>query len=285
MPGKITAFVRGVSRLIRNPYLLDTYEQSSQYWKRQAEENRQKADNHASVIKGYQSMLKNYESAVTLSSEIGSRVYFDRESGLLQSFKFLSSWEGGPPTFYMSHGKLTEENLRHKLQSGLLELMTPKQAADKSQWPSSIEGLKQMAAKCNIEVYENPCYGIPVLKIQGVELPMCDWRAVEEAVTTIDQNRACGILTFGRGEFKIYTDPEKYVKEYKDELNTRGPIGVTEVTLSRDPALHKELDDIKWGEAGEENPNDLKYYQDKYAEKQEPEMETIQELEGEVPDR
>lgn len=285
MPVKVAALVRDISRLIRNPHLLDTYEQSSQYWERQASENQRRTENYASAIKGYQSTLKSYEEAIALSKEIAPQIYFDRESGLLQSFQYIDLKENSQPVFRMSHGEFTAEGLGRRLEAGLLEPMTQQQVEEKGQWPSSIEKLKQMAAQCGLEIHADiDCRIPPMITIQEVALPVNDWKEAEDLISAVARNEVCGILTFGRGEFAVYTDPEKYVREYKGELGTVGVMGVKEVTLSKDPALHKEMDDIKWGAFGEKNPYDLKHYQDKYAEKQATELEATPELEGEAPE-
>lgn len=258
MPNKIVAALQSIRKILREPFLINDYEEA-------LKEERAYGDHFAKKAKGYYDYLQSYERAIALSKEIASQIYFDRELGLLQAFQYIDiDLQNRQPIFKMSHGEFTVEDFRKKLTIGLLEPMTQEQVAEKGQWPRSVESLKQVAAECSLEIWRNPELP-PMVKIQGTALPMNNWQEAEDIIAAIKSQKVCGILAFGGGQdYSVYTDPRKYMQQYAEELNVMGAMGgVTALTLSKDPELLKGMDDIKWGYAGEENPYDLAYYQKK----------------------
>lgn len=89
------------------------------------------------------------------------------------------------------------------------------------------------------------------------------------------------------GETIVYNDAKEYLQAYKEALNEYGVVGgFKATTITRDPEICKAVDDLIYGEFGEENPYDLEHYQKKYAEASsehveqplEPEFEADEEL-------
>lgn len=94
-----------------------------------------------------------------------------------------------------------------------------------------------------------------------------------------------GKIEYGYGDEQTFYDTEKYIQAFKEALYEMGPMSVKAKTFTRDPAAHKAIDDLIWGEFGEENPNDPDYYKMKNAEasgeraEQQPEPELDEDLE------
>lgn len=63
------------------------------------------------------------------------------------------------------------------------------------------------------------------------------------------------------GETMTFTDANEYLECIKENIEYMGIIGLKFRTLTRDPAVRKAVDDILYGEAGEENPHTIEYYE------------------------
>lgn len=63
------------------------------------------------------------------------------------------------------------------------------------------------------------------------------------------------------GETMTFTDANEYLECIKENIEYMGIIGFKFRTLTRDPAVRKAVDDILYGEAGEENPHTIEYYE------------------------
>ena len=72
-----------------------------------------------------------------------------------------------------------------------------------------------------------------------------------------------GRIEYSYGDEQTFYDTEKYIQAYEKALFEMGPMAVKSITLTKDPATHKAIDDLLWNEFGEENPHDLEHYQKK----------------------
>lgn len=75
------------------------------------------------------------------------------------------------------------------------------------------------------------------------------------------QNRAVGRATFANGEQREYLDPQTYLAAIRQELPYRDVTGFRYETLTDDPAVRKQVDDILFDLYGEENPHSLADYE------------------------
>ena len=75
------------------------------------------------------------------------------------------------------------------------------------------------------------------------------------------QNRAVGRATFANGEQREYHDPQTYLAAIRQELPYRDVTGFRYETLTDDPAVRKQVDDILFDLYGEENPHSLADYE------------------------
>ena len=71
-----------------------------------------------------------------------------------------------------------------------------------------------------------------------------------------------GRVSFVSGEQKEYTDAEAYLQCIREELPDRPITGFRYETLTDDPAVRKQADDILYDLYGEENPRLLEDYQE-----------------------
>jgi len=71
-----------------------------------------------------------------------------------------------------------------------------------------------------------------------------------------------GRVSFANGERLEYTNPEEYLRYIREELPFRATSGFRYETLTRDPAVRKQADDILYDLFGEKNPHPLKDYED-----------------------
>jgi len=71
-----------------------------------------------------------------------------------------------------------------------------------------------------------------------------------------------GWVSFASGERLEYTDPEKYLRRIREELPYYPTTGFRYETLTRDPAVRKQADDILYDLIGERNPRTLEDYMD-----------------------
>lgn len=70
-----------------------------------------------------------------------------------------------------------------------------------------------------------------------------------------------GRLTFANGDVIEFTDPDKYVAAFKEELDYKATTGMTHETLTDAPEVRKAIDDAIYDLYGEENPRPLADYQ------------------------
>jgi hypothetical protein len=70
-----------------------------------------------------------------------------------------------------------------------------------------------------------------------------------------------GRLTFANGDVVEFTDPDKYVAAFKEELDYMATTGMTHETLTGAPEVRKAIDDAIYNLYGEENPRPLSDYQ------------------------
>jgi len=76
------------------------------------------------------------------------------------------------------------------------------------------------------------------------------------------REKVIGRVSFANGERKDYTDPEEYLRCIREELPYCPMTGFRYETLTRDPAVRKQADDILYDLIGEKNPQSLKDYKD-----------------------
>ncbi len=124
--------------------------------------------------------------------------------------------------------------------------------------------------------------GVTKASIAAVDLVIClegrewlsdDWRKLDSfkddpiaaaAVSTLqaelDVKPLVGRVTFASGERIGYTDPEEYIRVIREELPYQPASGFRYETLTGDPKIRKQVDDILYDLYGEENPRTLKDY-------------------------
>ena len=69
-----------------------------------------------------------------------------------------------------------------------------------------------------------------------------------------------GRVSFANGEQLEYTDAEKYLQCIREELPDHPVTGFRYETLTSDPEVRKQVDDILCDLFGEENPRQLEDY-------------------------
>ena len=73
-----------------------------------------------------------------------------------------------------------------------------------------------------------------------------------------------GRITDAYDRVTDYTDSDRYIEDIKDFLS-ENPFGFKKETFTRDPAVHKAIDDAFYDLFGEDNPYELAYYTAKYS--------------------
>ncbi|MCI9332998.1 MAG: hypothetical protein HFG05_12670 [Oscillibacter sp.] len=109
-----------------------------------------------------------------------------------------------------------------------------------------------------------------VICLEGREWLSDDWRKLDSfkddpiaaaAVSTLqaelDVKPLVGRVTFASGERIGYTDPEEYIRVIREELPHHPTSGFRYETLTGDPEIRKQVDDILYDLYGEENPRPL----------------------------
>ena len=76
-----------------------------------------------------------------------------------------------------------------------------------------------------------------------------------------EQPAVIGRVSFASGEQVEYTDPEAYLQCIREELPDHPATGFRYETLTDDPAVRKQADDILYDLYGEENPRPLEDYE------------------------
>ena len=76
-----------------------------------------------------------------------------------------------------------------------------------------------------------------------------------------EQAAVIGRVTFASGEQQEYTDAETFLQCIRDELPNHPVTGFRYETLTDDPAIRKQVDDILYDLYGEENPRPLEDYE------------------------
>lgn len=106
----------------------------------------------------------------------------------------------------------------------------------------------------------------------------------ESLLLGILKNGVIGKLAYGGmlGEDEVmkYTDKEKYLTAIKREL-FYNPDGFRAITISKDPELRKQVDDLYYGNCCADNPHPIEYYQeiiDKEIKQSSKPSSTLQEL-------
>ena len=78
--------------------------------------------------------------------------------------------------------------------------------------------------------------------------------SIEEAGFFYSQADLAGRVSYADGTTQAFTDPRQYLQTIKEELPFRNTTGFQYETLTADPQVRKEVDDIILDFAGEENP-------------------------------
>lgn len=76
-----------------------------------------------------------------------------------------------------------------------------------------------------------------------------------------EQPAVIGRVSFASGEQVDYTDPEAYLQCIREELPDHPATGFRYETLTDDPAVRKQADDILYDLYGEENPRPVEDYE------------------------
>lgn len=77
--------------------------------------------------------------------------------------------------------------------------------------------------------------------------------SIEEAGLFYSQADLAGRVSYADGTTQAFTDPRQYLQTIKEELPFRNTTGFRYETLTADPQVRKEVDDIILDFAGEEN--------------------------------
>ena len=78
--------------------------------------------------------------------------------------------------------------------------------------------------------------------------------SIEEAGLFYSQADLAGRVSYADGTTQAFTDPRQYLQTIREELPFRNTTGFRYETLTADPQVQKEVDDIILDFAGEENP-------------------------------
>ena len=78
--------------------------------------------------------------------------------------------------------------------------------------------------------------------------------SIEEAGLFYSQADLAGRVSYADGTTQAFKDPQKYLQTIREELPFRNTTGFRYETLTADPQVRKEVDDIILDFAGEENP-------------------------------
>lgn len=72
-----------------------------------------------------------------------------------------------------------------------------------------------------------------------------------------------GRLTFANGDVLEFTDPDKYIAAFTEELDYKATTGMTHETLTDAPEVRKAIDDAIYNFFGEENSQSSVDYEEK----------------------
>ena len=77
---------------------------------------------------------------------------------------------------------------------------------------------------------------------------------------TAGHEKAVGLVTYSSGECMQFTDPKEYLQTVREELPYQAVTGFRFETLTDNPGVRKEVDDMVYNLYGEENPRPLEDY-------------------------
>ena len=100
------------------------------------------------------------------------------------------------------------------------------------------------------------------------------WDTVKDFLDDMERGKVAGLLIYPSTEVEVFTDPDVFLKRYAQEMDSCGPNGVSARLVSRDPTLHKAVDDLIYDQFGVENTHKIDYYTQRSAEDVQDEAES-----------
>lgn len=307
---RLRTFVRAVGQLIYDPNLLEDYRSLTSTMKRYAEtaeqERRklQEAYDQVSVELSFRKTMETEGISVGQSyidKELGPELLLDRpwetqDQSIRVSVLYVKvtglSVENGTGFVETNLGKVRAERFLDRKNQGKLmtverslreddrQKMQPEETQIPSTSLSYTPGYKELREKMQeagfvpVEISTSNDALLWEDVKTGKNFSLDDWQQVKDLLVEIEQGKIVGMLFYAGGDAQWFEDPDKYIKTYEEELSYRGAYGVSARTMIKDPAVRKAVDDMLYGEFGEENPHDMEYYAQQ---QKDPEVDAIQQ--------
>lgn len=286
---RMKSLFRGIGQLLRNPTLIEEYQSALktidgyyakakedlskmnvEYERTKAELNLQQKLAQAGISVGQKYIGKDLDISVMLEHPLDWAGPFNQESvGAVKIEAFYTDTEGFVDMIKTDGGDVQADRFLSRLSQGKLAVLKDAPAQDAADTPnpqlsSSKELTDRMeAAGFTPESYQGLNDGLIMWEDikTGKTFSLDGWDMVKDFLDNLEQGKVVGLLIYPSTEVEVFTDPDKFLKEYDKELDSRGLNGVSAWLVSRDPALRKALDDRIYGQFGEENPNGPEFYQ------------------------
>lgn len=188
----------------------------------------------------------SYIEVTGFSVNNGNR-YIQTNLGAVEAHRFLERLEQGT---LVTMEQAQQESAQLQPVPGRAELVSRMEEADFT--PAEKAGITK-----NLLMWRD--------RKTGKEFGLGGWQDVKDFVTAVEQGKVAGMLFYPGGEMACYRDPTQFIRDYAEEMDSRGPNGVSARTITSDPVVRKAVDDLIYGEFGEENPHGLDYYETRQA--------------------
>lgn len=276
--------IHAIRMVIRNPNLLDEYKSalktSSNYYhetERNLKELQMKFEDTNGELQFYKQMSlegisigqKYYDKEIDIGVllehphdlEKQSTVYRQTAVGFVTIKGFYT--DGVVNMIETDVGKIRADRFMDRKSLGMLAVPGEDQKTDIMAAPSAASLTSRMMA-AGFSPINVPGFSDDFLMWRdnntGKTFGMDGWEMVKGFLNELDQNNVIGMLIYPSGESRCFRDADQYLKEYREEMDCRGPNGVTAKTITDDPTVRKAVDDLIYNEFGEENPHKIDYY-------------------------
>lgn len=281
---RLRNFIAGVGQLIRNPDLLKEYESAlstTDHYRKEAVRESDQLREAYGKINAELSFRKEMDGqGITVKqryvdTELGVDHLLDRPwDGEKIQVSYIEvtgfSVNNGNRYIQTNLGAVEAHRFLERLEQGAL--VTMEQAQQESAQLQPVPGRAELVSRMSKAGFvpadrTGLVKGLLLWKetAEGKEFGLAGWQEVKEFVTNVEQGKVAGMLFYGGGEAIWFADADEYIEEYGKDLNERGPSGVFAKTITKDPAVRKAVDDLIYGEFGEENPHGLDYYEERLA--------------------
>ena len=285
---RMKSLFRGIGQLLRNPILIEEYQSALKtvdgyytkakedlskmnvaYEHTKAELNLQQKMAQAGVSVGQKYIGRDLDLSVMLEHPLDWAGPFNQEAvGAVKIEAFYTDTEGFVDMVKTDAGDIQADRFLSRLSQGKLAVQedAAQDAADPPhpQLTSSKELTDRMEAAgfapVSYQGLSDDCIMWEDIKT-GRAFGLDGWDTVKDFLDDMEQGKVAGLLIYPSTEVEVFTDPDKFLKEYAQEMDSCGPNGVSARLVSRDPALRKAVDDLIYDQFGVENPNGPEYYQ------------------------